>query len=269
MKKDQYIGIFDSGIGGLTVLEEIISILPNENIIYLGDTARVPYGTRSRATIARYFTEAMDFFSRFGIKVLVAACNTVSANALDELKDDLDFPAIGVIHAPSRAAVSVTKNKRIGVIGTEATVNSGAYKRAIKQIDADIEVYSKACPLLVPLVEEGWLEGSITQGIVDTYLSELVNEQVDTLILGCTHYPLLKKCISKCMGSEVILVDSGAPVVNELKEYLLKKNILNHDATACRKIYLTEPIRESTKYMIEQLDLGISYTQVEVGTLVG
>jgi glutamate racemase len=219
-KKDRPIGVFDSGVGGLTVLKEIIRELPHESTIYLGDTARVPYGIRSSETVIRYSFENTKFLSSKDIKLLVIACNTASSVSLDPIKNSVSIPVIGVIEPGAKAAVRSTKNKKIGVIGTEATVKSNAYTKAIKAIDESIEIFSLACPLFVPLVEEGWTEGDIAAMIAGQYLNGLKAEGIDTIVLGCTHYPLLKKVIAKIMGEDVILIDSAVETSLEIKSIL-------------------------------------------------
>ncbi len=211
------IGVFDSGIGGLTVLKEILHVLPDENTIYLGDTARVPYGIRSPETVVRYSFENTKFLSSKDIKVLVVACNTASSVSLDAIKSRVSIPVIGVIEPGAKAAVRATKSGKIGVIGTEATIKSSAYTRRIKAIDQRVEVFGLACPLFVPLVEEGWTDGQITRLIAETYLAGFRNCGIDTIVLGCTHYPLLKKIIAEVVGSEVCLIDSAIEISQEIK----------------------------------------------------
>jgi len=222
------IGIFDSGVGGLTVLREVNRILPDEQLIYFGDTARVPYGTKSPATVERYALEAAEFLVSKGVKLLVVACNTASAVALPALKSRFDVPVVGVIEPGARRAVAVTRNRHIGVIGTEGTVKSKAYVRALHQLDAGIQVSSVACPLFVPLAEEGWAEHEVAHLAAREYLASLVAARVDTLVLGCTHYPLLKNTLADVLGSDVQLVDSAAEtaltVAAQLKEHALERN---------------------------------------------
>ncbi len=217
---DNAIGVFDSGIGGLTVLHQIIEALPRENTVYLGDTARAPYGTKSMETVLRYSFENSQFLVDRCVKMVVVACNTSTAIALKHLKDALTIPVVGVIEPGVRRAIQTTKNKRIGVIGTEATIQSGAYTRALKSADPKIEVYSRACPLFVPLVEEGWIDNAVVEMAVEIYLGSLKQSGIDTLILGCTHYPLLKKAIRKFMGVRVRLVDSAEETAKEVEQAL-------------------------------------------------
>ncbi|HAM51874.1 MAG TPA: glutamate racemase [Nitrospiraceae bacterium] len=229
------IGVFDSGIGGLTVLKEIFRVLQQESTVYLGDTARVPYGIRSAETVVRYSFENTEFLVAKGIKLLVIACNTVSAVSLDAIKERLSMPVIGVIEPGARAAVKATKNNRIGVIGTEATINSGAYARVIQQIDGALDVFGLPCPLFVPLVEEGLTDDEITVMVAKKYLRQVRDKGIDTLVLGCTHYPLLKSVIGKVMGDTVTLIDSAIETVKEIRETLLR------DSAECNA--LREPSR--------------------------
>lgn len=218
------IGIFDSGVGGLTVMKEIIKQMPEEHIIYLGDTARVPYGVRSPETVLKYSLENTQFLMSRGIKILVVACNTSSAVSLDILLEKFPIPVIGVVGPGARAAVEMTKIKRIAVIGTETTINSGSYERAIKSIDASILVSGIACPLFVPLIEEGWLEGEVVNLTAEKYLSSLKCDSVDTLVLGCTHYPMIKHVIENIV--QIPLIDSAVETAKEVKLALQQKGIL-------------------------------------------
>lgn len=214
------IGVFDSGIGGLTVVREIASLMPSVDITYLGDTARVPYGVRSPETVRRYALEGASFLMSKGISLLVVACNTVSAVALDEvIAKASPVPVIGVILPGARAAASATRGN-IGVIGTEATVRSGAYTEAIKSIRGDAKINSAACPLFVPLVEEGWLDGEVPELVASRYLAALKSGSIDTLVLGCTHYPLLKPMLGKVMGPSVTLIDSATETAREVQATL-------------------------------------------------
>jgi glutamate racemase len=201
--------MFDSGIGGLTVLKVIMERMPDENIIYFGDTARLPYGTKSRETVTRFSEEITAFLMRRDIKLLVVACNTASAYALTRIRSMIDIPVVGVIEPGARAAAGATRNRKVGVIGTRATVQSGAYLEAIQRLDPAIRVFSAACPLFVPLVEEGWLSEDVTYEVARRYLDHLVSCKVDTLILGCTHYPLIRKVIADVMGRGTVLIDSA------------------------------------------------------------
>ncbi|GAB6082868.1 glutamate racemase [Desulfuromonas carbonis] len=206
---ERAIGIFDSGVGGLTVLKEIGRQLPGEALVYLGDTARVPYGTKSPATVLRYALEAAAFLVRQQVKMLVVACNTASSVALEELEQRFSLPVVGVIEPGAERAVALTRSRRVGVIGTEGTVKSGAYSRAIQARDPQIAVTSVACPLFVPLAEEGWAGHPVAREIASEYLASLIDHRVDTLVLGCTHYPLLKPVLHQVLGPAVELVDSA------------------------------------------------------------
>lgn len=210
------IGVFDSGIGGLTVLKEIAARFPALDLLYLGDTARVPYGTKSPETVVRYSFEAAHFLGRRGIELLVVACNTSSALALAALERELPIPVIGVVEAGARRAAAATKNRSIGVIGTPATIRSRAYTRAIHAIDGAITVHAAACPLFVPLAEEGWTDNAVARETASIYLDPLARKGIDTLVLGCTHYPVLRRTIAEVMGAGVTLVDSAEPVAEEV-----------------------------------------------------
>jgi glutamate racemase len=261
------IGIFDSGIGGLTVLKEIVAKLPEENIIYLGDTARVPYGIRSAETVTRYSFENTQFLLSQEIKMLVVACNTASAVSLDAVKKEFPLPIIGVLEPGARAAVAVTKTRKIGVIGTEATIGSGAYEKAIRRLAPDIEVHSLACPLFVQLAEEGWTDNDVAMLVAEKYLSSLRGTGIDTLVLGCTHYPLLKAVISKSVGSGITLIDSATETAKEVADVLEKlKWKGNGRGEGIRKYYVTDTPARFEK--IGKLFLGdvlLSAEQVKVG----
>ena len=213
------IGIFDSGVGGLTVLKALRELLPSENLIYFGDTARVPYGSKSHRTIIRYSLQNTRLLQRFKVKMVVVACNTSSAHALDILREEFPFPVVGVVEPGAREAVKLSKTGKIGVIGTEATIKSGAYRKAIVSLDPFCQVYHKACPLFVPLIEEGWLNDIITKQVAERYLKELLEKNIDTLVLGCTHYPLIKEILLDICGS-VKLVDSAYAVAKEVEKLL-------------------------------------------------
>jgi glutamate racemase len=225
MGRDEAIGIFDSGVGGLTVLHALLEVLPREHLVYLGDTGRHPYGTKSAETVTRYSVENVDFLAARGIKLLVVACNTASSVALDELAARFPFPIVGVIEPGARAAVARTQNGRVGVIGTEGTIASGAYPRALRALRPALEIYTRACPLLVPLAEEGWLEGPIPRGVVETYLATLRRSGIDTLVLGCTHYPLLKPVITEVVGERVTVVDSAAETARAVAALLEEQGL--------------------------------------------
>jgi len=219
---DSPIGIFDSGVGGLTVFRALERRLPNDSLIYLGDTARVPYGTKSLATVERYAVENARFLAAHGIKLLVVACNTASALALPAIRASLDIDVVGVIGPGARAAI--VKGKNIGVVATESTVQSGAYTAAIKKANANATVVERACPLFVPLAEEGWADNDVARMIAETYLQDL-RANVDTLVLGCTHYPILREVIQQTVGGGVQLIDSGEATAVEVKSLLKEKDL--------------------------------------------
>jgi glutamate racemase len=219
------IGVFDSGIGGLTVAKALRELLPNENIFYLGDTARVPYGGKSASTVTRYSLEMADLLLKENAKAVVVACNTASSVALGELENTLPVPVVGVIVPGASAAIKATRNRHVGVIGTRATIGSGAYERALRALDADVRVTSRPCPLLVPLIEEGWLNDELTDSVIHRYLEPLIREQIDTLVLGCTHYPLLTGAISRALASKVTLVDSAQNCAIAVQELLDRKSL--------------------------------------------
>jgi glutamate racemase len=225
------IGIFDSGIGGLTVIKQLIKLLPNENLVYFGDTARVPYGTRSDKLIKQYALEDAAFLEQFGIKILIVACNTASAIAVDLLKTALKIPVTGVIDPGVMAALQISKNKRIGVIGTTATIYSQAYNRQIQAIEPSIKVFGQSCPILVALVEEGWTKDEITRLTVRKYLNPLLENDIDTIILGCTHFPVIKDLIQSEAGEDVTLIDSGQETAKIVKKMLENKHISTNDNT--------------------------------------
>ncbi len=224
--KDAPIGVFDSGFGGLTVVREIMRQIPNEKIVYFGDTARVPYGSKSKETITRFSRQIAHFLQTQNVKTIVVACNTASAYALDELEKEMDIPMIGVVKPGAKVAAEATRNGKVGVIATSATIGSEIYTTYIKQLKPQVRVTGKACPLFVPLVEEGLLEDPVTDEIASRYLLELIDIDIDTLILGCTHYPLIRNTIQRVMGEKVTLVNPAYETARELKLLLEEKGIL-------------------------------------------
>jgi len=230
MDKKAPIGVFDSGVGGLTVAREIMRQIPNEKIIYFGDTARVPYGSKSKETVTRYSKQIVRFLQTFDVKTIVVACNTASAYALDELEKEIEIPIIGVVKPGAKMASEVTKNGKIGVIATEATIGSKIYSQYIQEINKDVTIFGKPCPLFCPLVEEGLWQDPVTDEIAKRYLTELIDIDIDTLILGCTHYPLIRSTIGKIMGERVTLVNPAYETARELKELLVAKELLNDEA---------------------------------------
>lgn len=230
LQADAPIGVFDSGVGGLTVAREIMRQIPNEKIIYFGDTARVPYGSKSQETVTRYSRQIVRFLQTFQVKTIVVACNTASAYALDALEQEADIPVIGVVKPGAKTAAEVTKNGRIGVIATEATIGSQIYTQYIKELNKEVTMYGKACPLFVPLVEEGLWQDPVTDEIAGRYLAELIDIDIDTLILGCTHYPLIRSTLGRIMGEKVSLVNPAYETARELKEMLDARGLLNQEA---------------------------------------
>ena len=220
MSSSRPIGVFDSGIGGLTVVHEIMRQLPHERVVYVGDTARVPYGPKSPDTVRRYARQITKFLLEQDVKAVVIACNTATAHALDDLRSELEVPVVGVIEPGARAAVAASHGGHIGVIGTAGTIRSRAYERAILALDPDAHISVRACPLFVPLVEEGWTDHPVTQQVAREYLAPLCAEGISALVLGCTHYPLLKQVLSRALGSRVSLIDSAAETAAEIGRVL-------------------------------------------------
>ncbi len=240
------IGVFDSGVGGLTVARELFSILPSEDVVYFGDVGRYPYGIRSKEIITKFTKQDIRFLLEHQVKFIICACNTAASVALDDVRKDFDVPMVGVIRPGAEAAANVTKNGRIGVIGTHATINSNAYARFVHEIDEDIKVFSLACPLFVPLAEEGYIEKEATYLIARDYLQTMHDVEVDTLILGCTHYPLLKNVIADVMGDKVTLIDSGEETAKAAFKMLAEQGLLSTDSTQIpgpegeRKFYVSD-----------------------------
>jgi glutamate racemase len=255
------IGVFDSGIGGLTVLHKIIETLPNENTVYLGDTARAPYGVKSVETVRRYSFENAGFLLEKDLKLVVVACNTSTAIALTGLRDRLSIPIIGVIDPGVRGAIKSTRNKKIGIIGTEATIQSGAYTRALKESAPVVEVYSRARPLFVPLVEEGWTDNEVAEMTVKAYLSSLKQSGIDTLILGCTHYPLLKQAIRNFMGNTVGLVDSAEETAKEVEAALEKDALIRKNGNGVHSFFVTDApdrfIKVGRRFLGEKVESAV------------
>ncbi len=242
MNKSNPIGVFDSGIGGLTVVKSLNAFLPSESIIYFGDTARVPYGPKSNSTVIEYSIQDAKFLAKRNVKIIVVACNTASSIAIEELRDQFDIPIIGMINPGAKAAIKESKNKKIGVIGTETTISNKAYSKAINKIDDKIEVIEKACPLFVPLAEEGWTHHPASKLIAEEYLTELKDAKIDTLILGCTHYPILKDIIQEAVGENVKLIDSGSAASVEVNEYLEGRGIKNFQHTIGKHEYYVSDV---------------------------
>jgi glutamate racemase len=235
------IGVFDSGIGGLTVVKALRELLPNENIIYFGDTARVPYGTKSTQTIINFAGQDTEFLITKDVKLIVVGCNTVSSTALDVLLTNYTLPIIGVLEPGARAAALNTENNKVGVIGTPATIKTNAYPRKIRDYKSDAMIFSQACPLFVPLVEEGWENTEIALLTARQYLAPLLAQEIDTLVLGCTHYPLLKDTIRRVSGDQVKLIDSAEQTAQQVRQLLTDLNLMSPPGNpGNHKFYLSD-----------------------------
>lgn len=255
------IGVFDSGLGGLTVVKEIIRQLPNESIIYFGDDGRTPYGTKSRETVIKYTKQDLAFLLSMDVKLVVVACNTVSALALPELRSAINVPVLEVIKPGAKSALKKTKQGRIGIIATPATTQSGVYPDAIKSMDPNVQIFSKACPLFVNLVEEGWWNNEITRMVAKEYLTDLKQKQIDTLVLGCTHYPLLADTIGDVMGEGVVLVSSAEELSVTLKELLRKENLESQNESATYRYYTSDSVDKFKK--LGEMILGKEILNIE------
>ena len=262
------IGVFDSGVGGLTVVKEINNLLPNENIIYFGDTARVPYGSKSKATIIKYSKQITRFLLTKEVKAIVIACNTASAYALEEIKSIFDVPVVGVhLSGAAQTAVKVTRNKKIGVIGTEGTIRSDIYGKYIYSNMPEAEVVGKACPLFVPLVEEGLINDIVTDEMTKRYLKELKEKEVDTLVLGCTHYPMLKDTIQKEMGPNVELINPAYETAKTLKILLEDNNITNNITSNNHEFYVSDmadKYNEFAKKIVHYTMMPVKQVNIEM-----
>jgi glutamate racemase len=262
-EKSKPIGVFDSGIGGLTVVNALRTLLPNESIFYLGDTARVPYGGKSASTVQRYSLEIAALLLKEDAKTVVVACNTASAVALSQLTASVPVTVTGVILPGAQAAIAATRTGHVGVIGTRATINSGAYERALRSLDSEIRVTARACPLLVPLIEEGWLERPITDQIIMQYVGPLVDEGIDTLVLGCTHYPLLRNAMARLLGDTITLVDSAENCANAVHELLIRENLRAPETNAgSLQVALTDPPDSFLRIAREALQLDVGEVQL-------
>lgn len=259
------IGVFDSGIGGLTVAHEIMKQLPDESIIYFGDTARVPYGPKSPDTVCRYSREITGFLRAQNVKAIVVACNTATAHALPTLREELPIPVIGVVEPGARAAVLRGKGQHIGVIGTAGTIRSGAYERAIRAIEPTAHITARACPLFVPLVEEGWIDHPATRLVAEEYLAPFVRDRVGALVLGCTHYPLLKPLLYSVLGRGVRLIDSAAETAAELKRVLCAEGLAAEQGSSPRHRFVAS---DDPQQFLElgQRFLGDAIEAVEIHT---
>ena len=239
--KERPIGIFDSGIGGLTVVKRLAAILPNENLVYFGDTARVPYGSKSNSTVIEYALQDAKFLTTKNVKAIVVACNTASSVAISILKAKYDIPIIGMIEPGTEFALKITRNKKIGIIGTRTTTDNKAYSKALKKADEKINVFEKACPLFVPLAEEGWTKHKATYKIAEEYLKGLKEQNIDTLILGCTHYPILAGVIQGVIGENVKLIDSGIAAAELIKVEIERIGLINNsNSLGSKEFYVTD-----------------------------
>ncbi|NOX88904.1 MAG: glutamate racemase [Calditrichaeota bacterium] len=256
------IGVFDSGVGGLTVVKQLKKILPDERLVYFGDTARIPYGTKSKRLIRQFALEDALFLLQFDIKFLVVACNTASSGALPVLQERLEIPVVGVVEPGARAAAEKTRNKRIGVIGTSATIASSSYAKEIRKLMPEAEVLGQPCPLLVPLVEEGWLDGEVTVLTLKKYLKDLIEAGVDTIILGCTHYPLLEPTIRKIVGPQVALIDSGKETAKAVKRVLEEIKLVNRSSEKGKDLFFVSDSPEQFARIGSNF-LGEALTNVE------
>ncbi len=248
MSNSAPIGVFDSGIGGLTVAREIMRQIPNETIIYFGDTARVPYGSKSKQTIITYSRQIVKFLQTKNVKAIVIACNTASAFALETVSAEVSIPVIGVVEPGAKVAAEATKNGNIGIIGTEGTINSGIYNSYLSRTKPNVKVYGKACPLFVPLVEEGWLSDPITVDVAKRYMNELKVCDIDTLVLGCTHYPLIRHTIGSVVGDKVTLVNPAFETARTLKEVLKCKGIESVNPAGEHKFYVSDGAEKFKKF---------------------
>ncbi len=248
--KRKAIGVFDSGLGGLTAVKELKKILPNENVIYFGDTSRVPYGTRSCDTIMRYAAQDLNFLSSFDIKIALVACGTVSAVALSELRDKYPFEVIGVIESTVDAAIKGTRNGKIGIIGTNATIKSNAYANLINKMAPDMKTISVPCPLFVPLVENGHIRENdpITREAVKHYLSIIKDFGADTVILGCTHYPIISRAIGEFVGQETLLVNSGREAAKHIRDILAEKSLLSDTKNGINRYFVSDSVEDFKNY---------------------
>ena len=263
MVEKRPLGMFDSGIGGLTVLDAISRRLPRESVVYFGDTARLPYGTKSRETVTRFSREIVRFLMTKNPKLIVVACNTASAYSLPVIRSMVDIPVVGVVEPGAKAALHVTRNNKIGVIGTRATIQSGAYLEAIQSRKPDAKVFSKACPLFVPLIEEGWVDHPVTLEVARHYLEHLAACEVDALILGCTHYPLLKGVLEKVVEPDVVLVDSAEETATEVEGVLGEKGMLASSLVGPRADLYVSDMHLNLRLQIQRF-LGFEVPRIKV-----
>lgn len=261
------IGIFDSGLGGLTCVKTVTEIMPNEDIIYFGDTGRVPYGTKSADTLVKYVKQDISFLESFNIKFIIIACGTASCAVLPNIQNEISTDIIGVLEPTCKKAVSVTRNGKIGVIGTQSTINSGNYAKIIKELSPHAEVISRACPMFVPIVENGYTSGEIARLLVEEYLEPIKKRDVDTLILGCTHYPHLADEIQKYMGKNVTLINSGAEAAAEAKRRLLSQDALSAEKCGTVKYYVSDSVdgfeRLAEKFLDKHIDGSVEKIDID------
>jgi glutamate racemase len=262
IRNNDPIGVFDSGVGGLTVAREIMRQLPQENLVYFGDTARVPYGSKSKSNIIRYSRQIIHFLETKHVKAIVIACNTASALALETVQKEFDIPIIGVIEPGARAAVRETRDGKIGVVGTEATIKSETYTKVIRRLNPEAKVLGRSCPLFVPLVEEGFAKHKITDEVIDIYLSEMKQTDIDTMILGCTHYPLLRGKIMHYLGDGVHIVNPAYETAVDLKEILEKQGTINDSGNpASYEFYVSDAAEKFTQFANTILPYDVSATR--------
>ncbi len=258
LDKDRPVGVFDSGVGGLTVVKEIIKNLPGEDIVYFGDTARVPYGSKSKKTVIEYSSQIVNFLKTKNVKTIVVACNTASALALETIEKQTDIPMLGVVHPGTRAAINITKNKRIGLVATSSTIESGLYPELIDRLDPEIKVYAQPAPLLCPLVEEGWTDDEITDKVIGRYTKGLVDSGIDTLILGCTHYPFLIDAFRRIVGDGIRLVNPAYETAISLKSVLEENGLLNDSGRKAEySFYSSDDPQKMEKYIDSMLGCPI------------
>jgi len=257
------IGIFDSGIGGLTVVAALRALLPHEDLIYLGDTGRYPYGTKSADVVRRYSFENTEFLVDKDIKLLVVACNTSTAVALDALQARYEIPMVGVVEPGAAAAAKATRNRKVGVIATEGTIRSGEYTRALRRVRADLEIYTRACPLFVPLAEEGWVDNEVAELAAKQYLGSLAQSGIDTLILGCTHYPLLRTVIRKIIGAGVRLIDSGVVTAAVVEQVLGERKLRRASRAGTDSFFVTDAPERFMKVGARFLGAPVDAVQIE------
>lgn len=259
------IGIFDSGVGGLTVVKQVIKVMPNEKIIYFGDTARVPYGSKSKETVTKFSSQIIRFLKTKQVKAIIIACNTVSSNCYEQLVSEFpDIPILGVVKPGVESCVKATQNNVVGVIGTQATINSGAYEKGIKKSNPSITVYSRACPLFVPLAEEGWTDNEIARMTAEAYIKELLDKGIDSILLGCTHYPLLKKCISQVVGEKVTIVDPAKATAYKMMEFLTENNMLCDNQRGEHTFYVSDNNQQFDKVCNMVLNESQSAEKIDI-----